>query len=119
MNRSPLTDRYDRLDTIVNQILGLNEEERGYVLDRVDPKPEAEEAPKQKKTRKKRSAPATTEPRKKKGLPEQIVHPGPAPKGNDEEGPFCGICHHNEGYQDHFALSPNYHEFEAPKKVAA
>ncbi len=51
MPRSELSETYDRPMNIVGQLLGLNEEERGFVLDRVAPMPEPEQAA--KKSRKK------------------------------------------------------------------
>jgi|SRR5688572_26398792 len=39
------------------------------------------------------------------------------PDGTQE--PMCGACGNNAEYQDHFAPSPNYHEFEAPKAKKA
>jgi len=58
-------------------------------------------APTPRKTAKK---PAASPPAKKE-----------QPLGKD---PICGVCGNPQDFQDHFAPSPNYHEFEGPKPVA-
>lgn len=123
MPRSQLSETFDRLQAIVNQILALNEEERGYVLDQINPLAEPDEQPKQKRVRKKR----TTKSERASGMAsaiKQSIQRSKEAAANDaakleEEGPLCGICGHGKDYQDHFKPSPNYHEPELPKKAAA
>lgn len=55
MSRSELSETYDRLMNIVGQLLGLNEEERGFILDRVAPMPEQSAKRSRKKAGKKAS----------------------------------------------------------------
>jgi len=108
MPRSTLTETVDRLNSLVNQILGLNEEERGYVLDQILPEPE--EQPKQKKTRKKRAASATNQrrgmptPREGNGNCVALVNDTPCDEPqsspiHDPKGGYAG-----------------YHEFQPGKK---
>lgn len=108
--RSPLTETYQRINALVDQVNALNEDERGLFLDLL--LPESDEPVKQKKTRKKRAT--ATPAAKKKGLPQQndLIPDGAKPV-------LCGACGNDKDYQDHFAPSPNYHEFDKGKKAAA
>lgn len=118
MPRSPITGMVEQYNT-------LTPEEQKVFLDLVDPRPDPE--PVAKQTRKKRGGrspraqsisnaikPATgkqSDAPLLTGANEEIDEP--------ESGDLCGVCAHNEAYQDHFQPSPNYHTFEAPKAKRA
>ena len=105
MARSELSERYDRLMGIVSQVLSLNEEERGFVIDRIAP--EAEQ-PKVKRRRKSKTVAA---PPKKKGLP-AVNSEGPCSVENCGETADNAIHDPKGGYA-------GYHEFQPVKKLKA
>src|SRR5687768_18604921 len=98
MARSELSERYDRLMGIVSQVLSLNEEERGFVLDRIAPEAE------QPKVKRKRKPKTVATPPKKKGLP-AVNDPGWC------MAPDCGEPHDNL-IHDPKAGYAGYHEFQ-------
>lgn len=95
----------------VVRLRALSEPERELLTAALGPQKPA--AKKSSKKAGKKSARAQSLGEQLKQRPRGVV------TGDDEEGPFCNICHHNEGYQDHFKPSPNYHKFEPGKSAAS
>ena len=114
--RSPLTETFRKVQSLVDQVNALNPDEHGLFLDLL--LPESEEQPKQKKTRKKRTT-AQSGKQTKKGLPEQTSLMVDRPRTGVSTGELCGACGNVEDYQDHFAPSPHYHEFQPGKSKKA
>jgi hypothetical protein len=133
MPRSELSDTYDRLMGIVGQILGLNEEERGFVLDRVAPMPEAEQSKKPKrKPPKGGSKSGSKSPRASnlgatiKGNLDQRRVAG-SNGGDDEDGPRCTYFLGDDAPCDATEHSPvhrrdggylKWHEFQPASPLA-
>lgn len=115
MARSPITGMVEQYNT-------LTPEEQKVFLDLVDPQPDPE--PAMKKSTKRRAGRSPRAQSISNVLKPATGKASDAPllTGTDEgkldepeSGDLCGVCGHNEAYQDHFRPSPNYHEFEAPK----
>jgi hypothetical protein len=107
--RSPLTESYLKVKSLINEVDALTPDERGLFLDLL--LPESDEQPNPKKTRKKRTASATG---RRRGMPDQeggnctaVVNDKPC----DEQG--ANLIH------DPKAGYAGYHEFQPGKSKKA
>lgn len=113
MPRSQLSETYDRLMSLVGQLLGLNEEERNFVLDRVAPLPEPEKKP-TKRTSKKSNKSAS-----KSARGQSISSAIRGTASRTITGPACSTCGNVEDHPDHdTAHYLSAHEFDAGKSPA-
>lgn len=109
MSRSSITETVQRVQSLVDQVKSLNEDEYAFFLDLLLPEPE-QPAVKVKRARKKRAPSAAVPPaNKRRGLPTDTAPLLPVEKSE----PMCGVCGNGEMFQDHFKPSPHYHEFKA------
>jgi hypothetical protein len=118
-NRSELSETYDRLMSLVGQLLGLNEEERGFVLDRVAPLPEPEAQP--KKSTKKAGKKAASKSQRGQSIADAIQRTGKVTNGACayllDNGTVCNTGDNNPIHDKSMGYAA-YHEFQPGKSSA-
>lgn len=123
-NRSELSETYDRLMGLAGQLLGLNEEERNFVLDRVAPLPETTPMKTKKKPPKGGSRSSAKSPRAQSlsGAIQRTVRSKAPDDDNDDEGLLCTVGLDSSGMScgepadhniHHLSSHPDYHPFHS------
>lgn len=130
MPRSPLTEQYQRVMSLVEQLHALEPDERNFILDLLVPEPEPAKKP-QKKSSKKTGGKGGGGSRRERSLRQQIgsVVQG---SGNNLQSPqprCIAMIDDNGGEMEcgesidhnthHKQTDPNYHQFVAPPATHA